>query len=65
MYTQPIIPWIGGKRRLADPMARLLGEIKGKAIINLNDHPDIRRVFTGYHIETTDIKYTVGGGKGS
>ncbi|QAY92570.1 DNA adenine methylase [Pseudomonas sp. ACM7] len=46
-------------------MAKLLGEIKGKAIISLNDHPDIRRVFAGYHMETTDIKYTVGGGKGS
>ncbi|MFC4538103.1 hypothetical protein ACFO0U_04830 [Chromohalobacter sarecensis] len=37
----------------------------GKAIISLNDHPDIRRIFVGYHIETTDIRYTVGGGKGS
>lgn len=46
-------------------MAKLLEEIKGKAIISLNDHPDIRRVFAGYHIETTDIKYTIGGGKGS
>lgn len=46
-------------------MASLMGDIKGKAIISLNDHPDIRRVFAGFHMETTDIKYTVGGGKGS
>ncbi|BAQ42616.1 DNA methyltransferase [Pseudomonas aeruginosa] len=39
--------------------------LKGKAIISLNDHPDIRRCFADYHIETTDIRYTVGGGKGS
>lgn len=46
-------------------MAELIGNIKGKAIISLNDHPDIRRVFSSFHIEQTDIKYTVGGGKGT
>ncbi|MCV4272279.1 DNA adenine methylase [Pseudomonas capsici] len=48
-----------------EAMAKLLGGIKGKAIISLNDHPDIRRVFSAFHMETTNIKYTVGGGKGS
>jgi len=48
-----------------EEMARIIGSIKGKAIISLNDHPDIRRCFADYHIETTDIKYTVGGGKGT
>ena len=48
-----------------EAIATVLREIKGKAIVSLNDHPDIRRVFAGFHIETTDIKYTVGGGKGS
>ncbi|SEJ50265.1 DNA adenine methylase [Azotobacter beijerinckii] len=46
-------------------MARLLGELKGKAIISLNDHPAIRECFAAYHIEATDIRYTVGGGRGS
>ncbi|WBJ17749.1 hypothetical protein PALA56_04515 [Pseudomonas aeruginosa] len=46
-------------------MAEMLKRLKGKAIISLNDHPDIRRCFTDYHIEATDIRYTVGGGKGS
>jgi hypothetical protein len=35
---------------------------KGRVIVSLNDHPDIRRAFDGFHIETVDIKYTVGGG---
>lgn len=48
-----------------EEMAQVLGMIKGKAIVSLNDHPDIRRVFSAYHIETTDITYTVGGGKGA
>lgn len=46
-----------------EEMAEILSKLKGKAIISLNDHPDIRRIFAGYHIETTDIRYTVGGGK--
>lgn len=45
--------------RLAD----MLGCIKGKAIVSLGDHPDIRRAFADFHIEQTDIRYTVGGGE--
>lgn len=48
-----------------EEMARLIGQIQGKAIISLNDHPAIRECFKDFHIETADIKYTVGGGKGS
>ena len=46
-------------------MAELIGQIQGKAIISLNDHPDIRECFKAFHIESTDIRYTVGSGKGS
>nr|WP_019366056.1 DNA adenine methylase [Pseudomonas luteola] len=45
-----------------EEMARVLGQLKGKAIISLNDHPAIREVFSAYHIERTELKYTVGGG---
>ena len=48
-----------------EEMASMLARLKGKAIISLNAHPDIRQIFSDYHIETTDIRYTVGGGKGS
>lgn len=43
-------------------MAALLKTISGKAIISLNDHPDIRRIFADFEIDTVPIKYTVGGG---
>lgn len=43
-------------------MAQRLKAIKGKAIVSLNDHPDIRRAFAGWDSETLDIDYTVGGG---
>lgn len=43
-------------------MADRLRALKGRAIVSLNDHPDIRAAFAGFHMETVDIKYTVGGG---
>jgi len=48
-----------------EAMARLLGSLKGRAIVSINDHPDIRRVFEGFYMETLDITYTVGGGQGA
>jgi DNA adenine methylase len=45
-----------------EKMAVMLGNLKGKAIISLNDHPDIRRIFGRFQMETVPIQYTVGGG---
>ncbi len=45
-----------------EKMADMLRTIKGKAIVSLNDHRDIRRIFAGFEIETVPIKYCVGGG---
>jgi DNA adenine methylase len=44
--------------RLADRMAT----IKGRLILSINDHPDIRRCFARYQTEELEIDYTVGGG---
>lgn len=43
-------------------MASMQTKLKGKATINLNNHPYISRVFRGYHTETVDTRYTRGGG---
>lgn len=43
-------------------MASLMREIKGKAILSINDHPDIRRAFSGFQMQELDIDYTIGGG---
>lgn len=45
-----------------EKMADKLRNLKGKAIVSLNDHPDIRRVFAGFHIDTVPIQYNVAGG---
>ncbi len=40
--------------RMADFMRRC----KGKVMVSINDHPDIRRAVEGFHFETLDIRYT-------
>lgn len=47
-----------------EQLAAVLGKLKGKAMVTLNDHPAIRALFAGFPIESTDITYTVGGGAG-
>jgi DNA adenine methylase len=44
-----------------EKMAALLKRLKGKAIISLNDHPEIRRIFADFQMDTVPITYTVGG----
>jgi DNA adenine methylase len=40
--------------RMADFMRRC----KGKVMVSINDHPDIRRVFEGFYMEILDIHYS-------
>jgi DNA adenine methylase len=44
-------------------MAMVLREIKGRAIVTVNDHPDMREVFAGLDFERVEIQYTLGGAK--
>ena len=39
-------------------MADFMRRCKGKVMVSINDHPDIRRVFEGFHFETVDIRYS-------
>lgn len=43
-------------------MADVMRRLAGKAMVSINDHPAIRECFTGFHMESLDITYTVGGG---
>jgi DNA adenine methylase len=43
-------------------MASMMRSLKGRAILSINDHPDIRRIFEGLQMEQLSIDYTVGGG---
>ena len=39
-------------------MAHFMRRCKGKVMVSINDHPDIRHVFQGFHFETVDIRYS-------
>ncbi|PKM01462.1 MAG: DNA methyltransferase, partial [Gammaproteobacteria bacterium HGW-Gammaproteobacteria-6] len=43
-------------------MAELMRTIKGKAMISINDHPDIRKAFEGLPMMELDITYTLAKG---
>ena len=40
-------------------MAKSLGSIKGKWMLSINDHPDIKRVFHGLNYKKVSLLYTV------
>lgn len=42
-------------------MAEVLRGLKGKAIVSLDDHPEICHIFARFDIDTLPIMYTVGG----
>lgn len=41
-------------------IAEKLRAIKGKAIVSVNDIPEMRKAFKGFHMETIAINYTLG-----
>jgi DNA adenine methylase len=43
-------------------MAELMAGLKGKALVTVNDHPEMRRVFARFDMRRVGIQYTVGGG---
>lgn len=45
-----------------EALSATLGSLKGRAILTLNDHPNIRKLFRSFHMKRTDRMYTVGGG---
>ena len=41
-----------------EQMADTMRTCKGKMMVSINDHPDIRRAFDGFHMEQLDIRYS-------
>lgn len=41
-------------------MAAFMRRCKGRVMVSINDHPDIRRAFDGFHFECLDIRYSNG-----
>lgn len=43
-------------------MAERLGRLKGRFILSLNDHPEVRQTFARFDLEGVETTYSVGGG---
>ncbi len=41
-------------------MADFMRRCKGRVMVSINDHPDIRQAFAGFHFEALDIRYKIG-----
>lgn len=48
-----------------DQLAEVMASLKGRAILTINDHPEMRRRFDRFRGKTVGITYTIGGGKGA
>ena len=48
-----------------EELAKTIAGLQGRAILSINDHPDMRRVFKDFSRDKVGITYTVGGGKKS
>lgn len=42
-----------------EAMADKMKTLQGKAILSINDHPDIRRCFSAFHMESLEIGYSL------
>jgi len=39
-------------------LAEVLGRLKGKLLMSLNDHKEVRRIFKGFRIQVVPTKYS-------
>ncbi len=44
-----------------EAMAEVMRSMVGRAMLTINDHPDMRRIFGGFRAERVGIRYTIGG----
>ncbi|MEP7043323.1 MAG: DNA adenine methylase [Dokdonella sp.] len=44
-----------------DLLAKAMSAMKGRAILTINDHPEMARVFRPFRVQKVGIKYTIGG----
>jgi DNA adenine methylase len=47
-----------------EQLAETMAGLKGRAVLTINDHPDMRRLFDRFGGKTVPIRYSIGGGKG-
>lgn len=49
------------RRAEFEEMAERLAALRGRFLLSINDHPDVRAIFSGFQIEDVETTYQVGG----
>lgn len=44
-----------------EDLAASLARLKGKFLMSLNDHPEVRRIFSGFKIKSVSLRYSAKG----
>lgn len=47
-----------------EQLAETMAHLKGRAILTINDHPDMRRLFDRFAGKTVPVRHSIGGGQG-
>lgn len=50
-----------GREEFAE-MASMLGDLRGRFILSINDRPEIRELFADFDLQPVDLTYTISGG---
>jgi DNA adenine methylase len=43
-----------------EALASTLRNLKGRALLTINDHPDMRRIFAGFRLKRLATRYSIG-----
>ena len=43
-------------------MATMLGQLQGRFLLSINDHPSVREIFAGFAFEEVETTYSLAGG---
>jgi len=62
-YLDPLYYGIKGyrlnfERKDFEVLAQTLAKVKGKFLMSLNDHPEVKRIFGGFRIQTVSLRYS-------
>jgi DNA adenine methylase len=48
-----------------EALASAMGTLKGKALLSINDHPEMRKVFGGFHMKAVGVSYSINNRSGA
>lgn len=60
-YYDMRVYWLNFEPADSEVLASCLGRLKGKFFMSLNDHPEVRRIFSAFKIKPVFLRYSAKG----